>query len=263
MLKAVAFDLDGVIYEGDHAIQGASDTIRLLKKKGLEMFFITNNSAKKRSSLSAKLTQLGIEAEVGNIMTSGYATFIFLKQLLKNKKARILVIGSKELEEELTQLDFEIAVEGPVDILVVGLDLNLNYNTIKRGLNALHHGALFVACNQDRHFPIGDGLISPACGSIVAALSWACGRKPDHVVGKPNTIMLELLARFRGFKPKEILVVGDTMESDIAMASEFGCESVLIIKPETIFCFKEGIRPNYQTKNVKGLLSIIEENYNL
>lgn len=61
-IRAVALDLDGVVYEGDHVIEGAADTIGTLRDKGIEIYFVTNNSGRKRTSIAEKLNQMGIDA---------------------------------------------------------------------------------------------------------------------------------------------------------------------------------------------------------
>ncbi|MEK7596158.1 MAG: HAD hydrolase-like protein, partial [Patescibacteria group bacterium] len=72
------------------------------------------------------------------------------------------------------------------------------------------------------------------CGAMVAAIVAATGRTPDFHVGKPNTYMLALLCREHGLTPEEICVVGDMPESDIQMAVNFGCQSILF-DPGNIF----------------------------
>ena len=77
---------------------------------------------------------------------------------------------------------------------------------------------------------IQGGRLFPGCGPEVAALELASGRKPNHVAGKPNTFLLEMLADNGKVQPHEILVVGDSLESDIAMANRYGALSVLVVQ---------------------------------
>jgi ribonucleotide monophosphatase NagD (HAD superfamily) len=68
----------------------------------------------------------------------------------------------------------------------------------------------------------------PGCGPIVSALENAWGRQAKYEVGKPGIMLLEMIANDKKVGPEEILVVGDSIESDIAMAKAFGSPSVLI-----------------------------------
>lgn len=227
-IRAVALDLDGVVYEGDHVIKGAAKTIGSLRDKGIDVYFVTNNSGKKRASIVNKLNQMGIESTLDQIITSGYAAAVLVNSLCRTQQYRICIIGSEELAEEIFQFNRNIVDKPPAEILVVGLDKAFNYERLSSGLIALRQGAIFVACNRDRTFPVGNNHVLPGCGPIVAALEWAGGKEADHVVGKPNTMMLELIADKHGLKPDEILVVGDSIESDIVMADNYGSPSVLV-----------------------------------
>lgn len=70
----------------------------------------------------------------------------------------------------------------------------------------------------------------PGCGPGVAAVENALGRAADVVVGKPSVFMMELIAADWAVSNDEILVIGDSLESDIGMAVSYGCRSFLISK---------------------------------
>ena len=111
-------------------------------------------------------------------------------------------------------------------------------------------GAKFVACNRDRTFPVERGVM-PACGSMVASIESAWGRKPDYEVGKPNTFFLEMITRETKLAASQILVVGDTMESDIAMAINFGSPSVLI--SGSLIGMNNGLFPDLRISSLADL----------
>ena len=257
MIRAAAFDLDGVVYEGDTVIKGAVETINALKTRGIDVYFVTNNSGKKRASIATKLKKMGIESAVDSIITSGYAAAFLVNSICNTHEDRILVLGSEDLEEEFASFGRKVVRKLPADVLVVGFDKSFNYERLSLGLSALNQGAIFAACNRDRVFPVEGNQVLPGCGAIVAALEWASGREADYVAGKPNTIMLELISRERGFKPHEILVVGDMLESDIAMANQFGCPSVLVMRNDLQDSARAEIFPKYHINSVEMLLHII------
>jgi HAD superfamily hydrolase (TIGR01450 family) len=255
MIRAVALDLDGVVYEGDSIIEGVAATISGLAKKGIAVYFATNNSGKKRASIATKLGKMGIEVALDRVITSGYVAALLVDGLCQTEGNRILVIGSEELEEELAQFNQKVVHAPPAEILVVGYDRAFSYEKLFSGLNALRQGAVFVACNRDRVFPAGDNQVLPACGPIVAAMEWAWGKSADYVAGKPNTLMLKLIARSQGLMPHEILVVGDTMDSDIAMARAFGSPSVLV--SEKLTDDRTEMAPNYRISSLNHLPRVL------
>jgi phosphoglycolate/pyridoxal phosphate phosphatase family enzyme len=227
-IKALALDLDGVVYNGNCVIPGAVETIRQIRAYGIRVFFVTNNSGKKREYIAEKLRKMGIDSVVENIFTSAYATAYLLNQLCCDGNKRVFVVGSDDLREEIVKFDINVVDDIPCDILVVGYDNKFDYEKLSKSLNALRQGAIFVACNRDRTFPIENNQVLPACGPIVASIEYAWGEKPNFEVGKPNIMLLEMIAAKHDLKANEILVVGDMIDSDIVMSKKFGSQSVLI-----------------------------------
>ena len=116
----------------------------------------------------------------------------------------------------------------------MGFDRAFNYNTISEALDVLLCGAKFIACNRDAQFPIENNRFLPGCGAMVGSIEAVIGKKPDREVGKPRPFMLKLVASRMKLDPEEILVVGDSLDSDIAMADRFGSPSLLVGPPESL-----------------------------
>jgi phosphoglycolate/pyridoxal phosphate phosphatase family enzyme len=226
-IRAVAFDLDGTIYLGDHLVEGALELLHQLKQKNIAVVFFTNNSTKTRAQILGKLRMMGIPAELRDIYTSTYATAVFLK---RKKFDRVYCLGSTGLIKEMEEKGISVS-EDPSHIkaIVIGLDLEFNYEKLAKCSKILQRTKCkLIACNLDNNYPIEKNMLLPGCGAIVSAVESASGKKVDYAVGKPNAFMLELLAKELRLKSSEILVVGDTYSSDIEMAKRHGCTSILI-----------------------------------
>jgi len=65
---------------------------------------------------------------------------------------------------------------------------------------------------------------------MVGAISAATDRKPDFVVGKPNPYILNKIAEDFNIESNQIVVVGDSYESDIQMALNNRNNAILINK---------------------------------
>ncbi len=63
---------------------------------------------------------------------------------------------------------------------------------------------------------------------MVAPIIYCSGRKPDVFLGKPDVYMMDYVSKIASVEPSEILVIGDTLENDIAMADSYGSPSVFI-----------------------------------
>ncbi len=53
------------------------------------------------------------------------------------------------------------------------------------------------------------------------------------VIGKPNHLMLEMIAEEMGIVPKDTVIVRDRLYTDIEMAARAGTQSILVFSGET------------------------------
>ncbi len=226
--KLFAFDLDGTLYFGDKIAEGASELVSSLQQVGQVVFF-TNNSSKTNAEIHAKLVKLGIACNLEEVYATSTTTAMYLHDEQINN---VYVVGSKGFKEEISACGVQVVENGNADHLVVGLDFAFNYETISQALTVLLKGGKFIVCNEDASFPVENNQSKPGCGAMVGAIAYAAQRKPDFIVGKPNTYILSKIAKTYGVNQEAIVVVGDSYESDIQMALNFQCQSILIGKSD-------------------------------
>ncbi|MFA5322017.1 MAG: HAD-IIA family hydrolase [Smithella sp.] len=226
-IKAVAFDLDGTIYIGDKLVNGVTETLKYLKNKNIKIFYFTNNSAKTRQDIHKKLQKLNLDPEIETIYNTAYATGEYLKE---NGFKKVYCCGSSGLKEEISRFDIKCIDDKEMpEAVIVGLDHGFNYEKMAVALNILKNKKIkFIICNRDRTYPAENSRLMPGCGPIVAALEFAASRQAEVIIGKPEIFMLDLLCRDWNFRKEEIFVVGDSLESDIAMADAYGSPSLLL-----------------------------------
>ena len=61
-MSAILFDLDGVLYEGDRAIDGAAEAVNWFYRNNIPHLFLTNTTSKSRAELVKKLADLKIRS---------------------------------------------------------------------------------------------------------------------------------------------------------------------------------------------------------
>jgi HAD superfamily hydrolase (TIGR01450 family) len=253
----IAFDLDGVVYNGDIPCGRSSETIALLQKDGYRIFFVTNNSARTRHEITEKLNRLSVHTTAEEVLTSGTAAGLFLKEHFHNKAPRkVAMVGKPGLQQEIMGICPEIEfvpVGGAAEVLVVGFTDEFHYATIQAGLDTLMTGAFFLACNRDAHFPGAGGRRIPGCGALVGAIAGAINREPDAVAGKPNPLIINHLRARLGCAANQILFVGDSVEADIAMANRAGTRSILISPDHPTLT--DGNRPTAVLQSIDDLPS--------
>jgi len=223
-ISALAFDLDGTIYNGNSPVKGALDTVARLRSLNYKIFYFTNNSAKTCRQIVDKLNRLGFPAKQQNTYCASSA---ILTYLLEKKIKSIYLIASKELQDELAASKIKIKDSSRVSAVVVGLDPFFNYNKLAVALEAINKGAKLIVANMDPSYPIENNRRMPGSGAIVGAIAAAAMHQPDFIVGKPSAYMLKLLCKDHGLLPAEVCIVGDSPESDIAMANKLRCRSIL------------------------------------
>jgi len=233
-IELFAIDLDGVVYRGETLLPGASDFINEIRRLNKSLIFITNSTLRPRRHYIKRLLKMGINADENEIITAAYATGIFLKKQLKNKKPKIFLLGEDGLKEELGILNpvfIDPESEERSDAVVVGLDRKINYEKICKAFKDILNGSLFIGVNGDYLWPVDNGFM-PGVGVFLSALEKATGRSPV-IVGKPNTFMLKMAIERKRYHPQNVLMIGDKLDSDIFMGKRAGVKTALVLSGVT------------------------------
>lgn len=231
-IRAAVFDMDGVLWEGSHALDGLTDIFDWLHEQRIPYILATNNSSKTAADYVAKLAGMGVDGvDEARIVTSSSATAEYLAKRYP-AGTKVHVLGMNGIRRALTDAGFDVDDDAPeVEVVVSGIDFELTYEKLKRTALRLNSDAAFYATNADKTFPSPEGLI-PGAGSLLAALETASGRQAT-VIGKPNAPMYEIALDRLGTAPSETLMVGDRLDTDIAGAFALGMPSVLLFSGVT------------------------------
>lgn len=239
--KGFVIDLDGVVYRGKELISDSNKRIAAMRKKS-KVLFLTNNSTRTRADFVKRLSGLGINVSEKEIITSAYAAALYIKE--NYKKPNVFIVGEDGLKSELEWQGIQTGWRG-ANIVLVGLDRDFNYQKMSLALRLIQNGAEFIATNTDSTLVTEKGIL-PGGGSIVSAVATACGREPI-VIGKPSKIIGKLLLDKLKLKPEEVLLLGDRLETDIALGNKLGMKTALVLtgisKREDIE--KSGIEPDF------------------
>jgi len=226
--NAFIIDMDGVIYHGNRLLPGAAEFVAWLKANDKKFLFLTNSSERSPAELSQKLARLGIEVGVGHFYTSALATASFLASQKPGGSA--YVIGEPGLINALYEAGYTMNNVNP-DYVVVGEARSYNLDTIEKAVSLVLGGARLIGTNPDLTAPREQGIM-PACGSLLAPIELATGRKA-YFVGKPNPLMMRHAIRKLGVTREETAIVGDRMDTDIIAGIESDMETVLVLSGVT------------------------------
>ena len=253
-IKCWLFDLDGTIYLGDKLINGAAEIIKFLDHKQIPFYFLTNNSSRSRGDFVHKLAGLGLDLKKDKIFSSGQATALYINNI--NPNAEIYLVGTPSLEEEFIHHGFQLTDKNP-DYVVLGFDTTLTYQKLEKLCKFVVEGKPYIATHPDINCPTEAGFI-PDVGSFIALVAASTGRTPDTIIGKPHAPIIETIVEKTGYQPKEIAMVGDRLNTDIALGKA-GIATVLVLSGETKIDGVESspFQPDLIIKDVSDLLEIL------
>jgi len=234
-IKALFLDMDGVLWTDKKEIGNLHEVFELIRESGLTVLFGSNNATRTPEEYCDKLASFGVSVNPDQFFTSGIATIYQLKKDFP-QGPKVYVFGSPSLKKLLTDNGIEVVDEN-ADVVLASLDREISYQKISRAMIEIcEHGAKFYATNTDSTFVTEDGW-RPGGGVMVNCVQTCTGTEP-FVIGKPNTVMIEMACRTNGLLPDEIIAVGDRYETDIQGGLNFGARTALVLTgyetPETI-----------------------------
>jgi 4-nitrophenyl phosphatase/NagD protein len=255
-IRCYLFDMDGTVFLGDHLLPGALDFLEYLKTIAVPYFFLTNNSSRSRADYVKKLNHLGIPATARQIFTSGEATGIYLNNLKPG--ARLFVVGTPSLEQELCDFGFHLVQTDP-DFIVLGFDTTLTYAKLCILCDFVRAGVPYIATHPDINCPTENGFI-PDIGAMMALIAASTGRDADVIIGKPNPPIIEAVMRKTGYSVQDLVMVGDRLYTDIALG-QTGIATVLVLSGETKMedLPPSPFKPDFVVDNLLALHHLLKE----
>ncbi len=218
MIKALFFDLSGVLYEGEQVIPGALATVNRLEKGGLTLRFVTNTSRKPRMQVLADLKRMGFTIEPEQLYTAPAAALAYCQA--HHLSPYCLVHPS--IKDEFRSIE-----KAPYNAVVLGdAAEDFTYRNLDQAFNILIEGGMLIAVGSNRYFRDEHGLHLDA-GPFVKALEYAAGVNAI-ITGKPSEAFFQQVIASTSFQPGEILMVGDDVIGDIDGARRCGLETCLV-----------------------------------
>ncbi|HHW89957.1 MAG TPA: HAD-IIA family hydrolase [Clostridiales bacterium] len=247
-------DMDGTIYLGNQAIDGAAQAINKLKSLDKKICYLTNNSSKSARQYLDKLRGLGFDAKIDEIVTSGIVAADYISRFFKGQS--VYLFGTDELKREFKSYGIKLTQDNP-DIVVIGFHTKLTYDELDLACGYIRQGKLFFATHPDKNCPTDNGFM-PDVGSFLSLIYTSANRKPSKIFGKPYKYMVNYLKSKFLTKAQNIAMVGDRLSTDIKFANKFGMISVLALSGETDQRMLQDskIKPDLVFESIKDLADI-------
>lgn len=226
-MRAILFDLDGVLYQGDRALAGAREAVAFVQDASIPHLFVTNTTSRPRSAISEKLSGMGIAADEAQIFTPPVAACQWLEARNTGNVALLVPEATRAEFRAVRVCDDD--TQGPVAAIVVGdLGEAWDYPTLNRALRLLmdNPDCALLALGMTRYWQAEDGLRLDT-GAFVTALQYATGRQPV-VMGKPSREFFAAALASLGVDARDAWMIGDDIQSDIGGAQQAGMRAALV-----------------------------------
>ena len=228
-IRSLILDMDGVLWRGTEQIGILKNIFKEIDELGIAVILATNNSTRTPEQYLDRLNEYGVALELWQILTSSQVASSYLSDLYPGG-GPVFIIGEEGLVTALSEHGFFHQSKGALAV-VAGMDRTITYEKLSQACLLIRSGARFIGTNSDRTFPTPSGLV-PGAGSLLAALETATDSHP-HIVGKPESDIFQEAFKRLDCSPKQSLVVGDRLETDIAGGQKLGCPTALVLSGVT------------------------------
>lgn len=245
--KAVFFDAFGVLKNHKGLIPEIEKTFEYLEKKGIFYYVLTNDSSRSPEELAKWYQERGLNyITTDKILSSGMLAMEFFKTKVSNGNA-VAYLGTPASAHYIESVGLKTIPIKDVDLndlehiesFAFLDDEGFNWNEdLNKTINLLRKKNMtVVVANTDINYPVSRNDISVAVGGLADMVESIVGKNFIRF-GKPDAQMF-LLAYERVLediqvKRKEILMVGDTLFTDIIGGNKFGLDTALVLSGNTL-----------------------------
>lgn len=244
--KAIFFDAFGVLKNHKGIIPGIEDTFKFLDEKGIDYYVLTNDASRGTQGLAQYYQDRGIKyITEDKVFSSGMLARDWLK--LKIKKGRVVYLGTKDSAHYIESAGLDVISIQDVDIEYLddinclvflddeGFDWNCDINKL---INVLRKKNMsVVVANTDINYPANRRDINIAIGGIADMVEEILDKNFIRF-GKPDAQMFmfgyERANKKQPLNRDDILMVGDTLFTDIIGGNKFGLDTALVLSGNTL-----------------------------
>jgi HAD superfamily hydrolase (TIGR01450 family) len=244
--KAIFFDAYGVLKNSQGVLEGVVELLAWLTQQGKDVYVLTNDASRSPRQMANAYThaRYGELIPPARIISSGLLAKDYLRSKIKQGTAVYLGKPGAAFYIESAGLNplpiSDYQPKHPVDAVALlddeGFDwfrdLNLTVNLLRRT------SVPVVVANPDLSYPVNNHEIGLAVGSLARMLEEIVGKTFTYF-GKPDTMMYAYaftcaVANNPDLQKSDILMVGDTLRTDIVGADNFGLDTALVLSGNTL-----------------------------
>ncbi len=265
--KAVFLDSYGVLKNHMGLIPKVEETLQFIRDNNQYLCVLTNDASRSPDQLAANFQKNGLTGiEADEIISSGMMARQFLEYKIR-KGGSVAYLGTENSAQYILQAKLrgvpvsQVKEEDDVQAMVFLDDEGFDWNTdINKTLNLLRTKNIpTIVANTDSIYPVSQNDVSLATGSIAKLVENIVNKRFIHF-GKPDSQMFmhafERMNKLASIDRSEILMVGDTLHTDILGGNKFGIDTALVLSGNTrkdkvnLLIRSSGIIPNYICESI-------------
>ncbi|HEY7523492.1 MAG TPA: HAD-IIA family hydrolase [Candidatus Limnocylindrales bacterium] len=237
-VRALLLDLDGVIVLAGKPVAGAAAALRELSDRRIPFRIVTNTSLVSRATLARWAASMGAAIPAQRFqsalsVSAAYTARRFPGQplyVLTSDDARAEFAGQRLLtHDEAGERDARAAA-----VVVGDSPEAATWDNLNRAFRLIRNGAELIGMHKNRWWITPEGPTIDS-GAFVAGLEFAAGVRA-RIVGKPapeffRQAAADLAADVDGppLRRREILMVGDDIETDVRAAQRAGLRGAFVL----------------------------------
>jgi HAD superfamily hydrolase (TIGR01450 family) len=244
--EVIYFDAFGVIKNYKGLVPGIERTFAYLEEQKKEYYIVTNDASRSPTQLAESYHKRGLEVITPDrIISSGMLTKEFLD--LKVNEGTVAYLGPEESAHYIETSGLHTIPVSQVNASNIdkisaliflddeGFDW---FNDLNTTVNLLRKKTIpTIVANTDYAYPITKHDVAIAIGGIAAMIEKIVGKEFIRF-GKPDSQMFmfayDRIREYRSITKKEIVMVGDTLQTDILGGNKFGLDTVLVLSGNTL-----------------------------
>ena len=245
--EAVFFDAYGVLKTSTGVAEGTAELLARLEAQDKLIYVLTNDASRPPKAMASGYDHPALGPLVGedHIISSGHLATEFLRD--KVRTGRVAYLGPEAATHFIEEAGLEpVSVrdadenDDQLNALALLDDEGFDwFSDINRAVNlARRHNMPMIVANADLAYPVDNERVNVAIGSIANMMESILRKRFIHF-GKPDAMMFNYAyERARRTRPaltkRDILMVGDTLHTDILGANKFGLDTVLVLSGNTL-----------------------------
>lgn len=244
--EIIFFDAFGVIKTYQGLVPGIEKTFAYLEATKKEYYIVTNDASRSPVQLAESYHRNGLTAITPDrIVSSGMLTKEYLD--LKVNDGIVAFLGTPESSHyiessglhTLPMSEVNSSNIDKVSAMIFLDDEGFDWcDDLNKTVNLLRKKTIpVIVANTDHAYPVSVGDVAIAVGGIASMIETIVGKKFIRF-GKPDSQMFmfayDLIREYRPVSKKDIVMVGDTLQTDILGGNKFGLDTVLVLTGNTL-----------------------------